>query len=118
MKKKLLKYKEPLFSVRSQKEIVVLHRFPNGNLVVAHKNGNRALRTVDKYGYNTDPRLPYVQVVTNEGPCTVEYIALYPNGNVYRKECCPIRDSSYGVENLIQIKITRQGDKIINKEFV
>lgn len=51
-------------------------------------------------------------------PITVEYLSLYPHDDVYRRNHGPVKSSQYGVENLIQIKVTRQGDKIIAKEFV
>jgi hypothetical protein len=74
---------------------------------------------VNEYGFplgvpaNYEPR----QLVFNEEPTTVEYLSLYPDGQVYKKSCCPVKTSSYGVENLIQIKVTRRGDEIIGKEF-
>lgn len=117
---KKLSLRKKLYDARTGLQLVLMHRFPNGNLVVANDKAGFA-RTVDAYGYNLAPanrpdlRKPRV---LNEIPTEVEYLSLYPDGNTYTKRDGPVRTSSYGVENLIQIKVTRRGGKIVNKEFV
>ncbi len=115
---KKLNTKRQLFDVNGT-PMEIIRKFANGNLVVVTE-GQQVARTVDSYGFNLAPRNRpelAVQRVFNTLPETVEYLTLYPNGNVYTKQCCPVKTSSYGVENLIQIKVTRRGDKIIRKEF-
>lgn len=83
----------------------------NGNLYFHRPNdGDKTIRTT-LYGYAKGER-----VVENDLPETSEVFTIYPNGNVYNK-CCPVETSSYGVDNLIQVRVTRRGGKIIRKEF-
>jgi hypothetical protein len=108
---KLLKLNQPLFK-KDGTEVELLTKLPSGNLVFI--DGNEKLAKTDKYGRSVAHG---GTLVTNDSPITVEYLSLYPNGNVYRKDCCPVRSSIHGVENLIQIKVTKRGGKIISKEF-
>lgn len=116
---KALSARKPLFD-KNGNELCLIKRYPGtGNLAVENPEFDRVF-TVDKYGY--PPYVPHgyekKQVVFNEEPTTTEYLSLYPDGNVYKKTCCPVRTSSYDIENeLIQIKVTRRGGKIIRKEF-
>lgn len=48
---------------------------------------------------------------------TVEYYALYPNQMCYGSDR-PVRSSSYGVENLVQVRVTKHDGVIVNKEIV
>lgn len=115
-----LRLTKPLYDIHTGKEVELLHKFRNGNLVVMHEDSNFA-RTVDAYGYNLAPdnrpdlRKPRI---VNKIPERVEYVSIYPNGGVYQRADGPVKSSSYGVENLIQIKITRRGGRIVKKEFV
>ena len=115
---KKLNTKKQLFNERGI-PVEILRKFANGNIVVVTE-GHQVARTVDARGFNLAPinRSELAkQRVFNQLPETVEYLSLYPDGNVYRKSCCPVRYSSYGVENLIQIKVTKRGGKIIDKQF-
>jgi hypothetical protein len=85
---------------------------PSGALVFI--DDNEFLLKVDNHGRRFNDRK---QILFNEAPETVEFLSLYPDGSVYKKSCCPVSQSSYGLENLIQIKLTRRGDKIVGKEF-
>ena len=85
---------------------------PSGTLVFMDQN--EFLLKVNKRGERLTDRKA---VLFNQEPETTEFLSLYPDGNVYRKSCCPVSTSQYGVENLIQIKVTRRGGKIISKEF-
>lgn len=116
MKLKKLAYTKPLFTKDTGLQVKLLKRFPNGNLGVEIVGKNRAV-TVDAYGRDLMQGSGRIRIV-NEPPVTVEYLSLYPDGNMYSKACCPVRTSSYDVENLIQIRVTRRGGKIIDKEFV
>lgn len=49
---------------------------------------------------------------------TVEYLAWYPTSAVYESHTGPIKSSSYGLDQLIQIKVTKHDGKIVDKEFV
>lgn len=48
---------------------------------------------------------------------TVEYYVLYPNQMCYGSDR-PVRSSSYGVENLVQVRVTKHDGVIVNKEIV
>ena len=85
---------------------------PSGTLVFI--DDQEFLLKVNKYGERSVDRK---QILFNDEPETTEFLSLYPDGNVYRKSCCPVSTSSYGVDNLIQIKVTRRGGKIVRKEF-
>lgn len=113
---KKLNWRRPLFLADTGEEVHLIHRFPNGNLVIGTLQERAG--TVDAYGRDVTKhqRTRVVNKVKVEDK--VEYLSLYPSGNVYSRSDGPVRTSSYGVENLIQIKVTRRGDKIIRKEFV
>jgi aspartyl/asparaginyl-tRNA synthetase len=49
---------------------------------------------------------------------TVEYLSVYPQGNVYRSDYSPVKSSSYGLDQLIQVKVTKVNGKIVKKELV
>lgn len=114
---KKLSWRKALFDARKGTQLRLLHRFPNGNLVVANDDGNFA-KTVDPYGYTLAPDHLRKRLVTNAPIQTVEYVSIYPNGGVYQRADGPVKTSSYGVENLIQIRVTKLGDQIVKKEFV
>ena len=48
---------------------------------------------------------------------TVQYYALYPSQVCYGSDR-PIRNSSYDLDQLVQVKVTRHDGKIVNKEIV
>lgn len=50
-------------------------------------------------------------------PTTVEYWAIYPNGNAYTNSQ-PVRSSSFDLNDITQIKITKQGGKVIDKQIL
>ena len=62
--------------------------------------------------------LPAGSRCADQGPIRADIVL--KNGNIYTKTESegPIRSSSYGLENIVQLKITRRGDKIIAKELV
>jgi len=82
----------------------------DGTCVLHGRDGARLRMRADQVEHHTGRKLAK--------PVTVEYLSLYPHDDVYRRSRGPVKTSQYGVENLIQIKVTRQGGKIIAKEFV
>jgi hypothetical protein len=48
---------------------------------------------------------------------TTEFWSVYPNGNVYKGDRV-IRNSSYDLNDIVQIRVTKHDGKIVNKEFV
>lgn len=48
---------------------------------------------------------------------TITYKAIYPSGEVYDSDR-PIQTSSYGLDQIIQVKITKRGTRIVKKEIV
>lgn len=115
---KPLNFNQPLTD-RVHGPLNVIARLESGSTVVQPQSIPSYAFSIDKYGRKILPNSPASQVrVTNAEPIIVEYLSLYPTGQVYKKDCCPVSNSSYDLENLIQIKVTRQGDKIIDKEFV
>jgi hypothetical protein len=48
---------------------------------------------------------------------TVEFWSVYPNGNVYKGDH-KICNSSYPLEDLVQMKVTKVDGKIVAKEFI
>lgn len=113
-----LNVNEQLIDIHSGREVEILHAFPNGNLVVTTFHpANRAI-TVDRYGRYIDANgHTYTARVKNEVREKVEFVTLYPTGQWYSKECCPVSTSSYDLDDLIQLKITRRNGKIVKKEF-
>jgi hypothetical protein len=117
---KKLSLRKKLYDAHTGRELSLFYKFPNGNLIVVDETANFA-RTVDAYGYNLAPanrpdlRKPRV---LNSVPEEVEYWSIYPNGQIYTKTDGPVRTSSYGIENLVQVKITRRQGRVVKKEFV
>lgn len=113
MAKKIIKTDRSLFH-KDGSDLCFVGTTSQGKLCFSDVNSDRIV-TTDRYGYKNG-----VRVVSNEAQETVEIITLYPNNTVYRKSgCCPtpVQHSSYGVDNLIQIRVTKRGDRIIKKEF-
>lgn len=106
-----LDLKQPLFIEHEPATLV--HIFPNGR-VAAIRRGETFVRNFDQYGRPNDSGCRWL---SNEAPCVVEVVTLYPNGTVYTKDR-PVGSSQYGVENLIQVRVTRRGDQIIKKELL
>lgn len=48
---------------------------------------------------------------------TVDYYSLYPNDFCYRAGQ-PVRSSQHGLDQLVQVKVTRHDGRIVNKEIV
>lgn len=113
MAKKIIKTDRSLYH-KDGSDLCFVGTTSQGKLCFSDVNSDR-LVTTDRYGYKHG-----MAVVFNEPKETVEILSLYPDGNVYRKGgCCPtpVQSSIYGVENLIQIKLTKRGGRIIKKEF-
>jgi len=100
-----------MFVGRERAEFMM--RLPNGNIVVK-RDGENYVRTFDRRGKPAD--FSHTDL-TNELPITVQVVTLYPNGGVYQKEE-PVRSSMYGLDQLIQVRITRQGARVISKELL
>lgn len=113
MSKKKVDLSRPIRVGGGSREAKIVAKFENGGFAVVIQGENN-VRQFDRYGYPTDN---WPARAANEVPEITEFLSLYPDGNVYRKTCCPVSQSHYGVENLIQIKVTRRGDQIIKKEF-
>ncbi len=59
------------------------------------------------------------QLLTMSRPeTTIEYWVLYPSGASYVREYGPVRSSQHGLDQLVQIKVTKQDGRIINKELL
>lgn len=98
----------------NRKPANIIHNFrSNGNIVVVVQ-GERFARSFTPFGKPADDRC---YDLTNAAPITVEVVTLYPSGDIYVKGT-PVRTSSFGVENLIQVEVTRQGDQIIKKRLL
>jgi len=104
--------KEPIY-VRGRSAEAVVFVFPNGNFALKMQ-GEVKLRQFNRYGAPIDVNWDQA---TNDGPVTTEVVTLYPNGAIYQKEA-PVRSSSYGVDQIIQVRVTKRGDKIISKELL
>ncbi len=104
--------KSPLY--RGEQQVMFLFQARgNGNIVVVDHGRGRGY-TFDGYGRPVDGMR---MALSNELPVHTEVVTLYPNGGIYVKDT-PVRTSSFGVENLIQVRVTRRGDQIIKKELL
>lgn len=111
MSKTKIKIDSPLFVGAAPARLI--KQFPNGNLVVAMAGDNRAYN-YDKYGYGIDhPARLRNGVITR-----VEYYAFYPQTGMTYKGDKPIKSSSYGLDQVVQFKLTFQDNVLVRKEFV
>lgn len=67
-----------------------------------------------KYFVNVTPEQLRIGMTPQE---TVSYKVIYPTGEVYDSDR-PYQNSTYGVDQLVQVKITKSNGRIIRKEIV
>lgn len=111
MRRNRLNMKQPIYIGNAIATIVFI--FPNGNFA-ATLPGENFVRQFSSHGNPLDQP---AERAANEEPVTVEIVALYPTGAIYVSGR-PIGSSSYGVDQLIQVRVTRRGGRIINKELL
>lgn len=105
------------------KEATIIHKFNSGRVAVLVE-GEQIVRTFHKVTDWTrvdhwrDTSAPCIELV-NKPTRTIKYVAFYPQtGSVYEQGSSPIKTSSYGLDQIVQVKLTYDGDVLIAKEIV
>lgn len=113
---KRVNLREPVYVGKRATPATVVFIHKNGDFAL-HVAGENKIRQFNKYGYPTDS---HFDDAANEGPVTVEVVSFYPaTGNIYVKDGgYPIQESIYGVDQLIQVRVTKKGGRIIKKELL
>lgn len=104
------------------KEATVIHQFNSGRVAVLVE-GEQIVRTFAKNNAWAAASWRDVEdhcvELANKPTRTVKYVAFYPQtGSVYEQSHGPIKTSSYGLDQIIQVKLTYDGDQLIAKEIV
>ncbi len=103
-------------------DAAIIHKF-NSKRVAVLIEGEQLIRTfqqsqgwgMDMWHDINDPNV----VLTNKPTRVVKYVAFYPQtGAVYEQGNSPIKTSMYGLDQIVQIKLTYEGDRLIAKELV
>lgn len=104
------------------KEATILYKFDSGRVAVLVE-GEQVVRTFAKnqmFGTESwrDIAITEVQLV-NKVERRVEYVAFYPQKDaVYGRNSQPYQSSMYGLDQIVQVKLTYEGDRLIAKELV
>lgn len=106
-----LNMKRPIYV--GSEEVTPVYHFSNGNFAAQYP-GENFLRQFNRSGRPIDGN---IEPAVNNLPVTVEVVTLYPHGTVYVKDT-PVQSSSYGVDQLIQVRVTKRGGRIIKKELL
>lgn len=103
--------KKPIYVGGQEATVIFIHQ--NGDFAV-NVPGQNYIRQFKPTGRPSDNWSDWAE---NEAPVTTEVLILYPNGNVYDQPM-PVRSSSYGLDQLVQVRITKQNGRIIKKELL
>jgi hypothetical protein len=103
--------KQPVYIDGKEASIVWISKH---GIFAVEMPAENTLRQFNQYGRPLDGNLEYA---VNIAPETTEIVVIYPHGDVY-VSARPYKDSMYGIDQLIQIRVTKRGGKIVRKELI